>query len=63
MQVKTILNRIQRHRSFVYGPVRLVQGTRVALEVEVRPSSERLGEVLWLRESGARLRHPGDQAV
>ena len=26
-------------------------------------SSERLGEVLWLRESGARLRHPGDQAV
>ena len=37
MQVKTILNRIQRHRSFVYGPARLVQGTRLALEVEVRP--------------------------
>ena len=37
MQVKTILNRIQRHRSFVYGPARLVQGTRLTLEVEVRP--------------------------
>jgi hypothetical protein len=37
MQVKTILNRIQRHRSFVYGPGRLVQGRRLALEVEVRP--------------------------
>ncbi len=37
MQVKTILNRIQRHRSFVYGPARLVQGARLALEVEVRP--------------------------
>ena len=37
MQVKTILNRIQRHRSFVYGPARLVQGARLMLEVEVRP--------------------------
>ena len=37
MQVKTILNRIQRHQSFVYGPTRLVQGHQLALEVEVRP--------------------------
>jgi hypothetical protein len=37
MQVKTILNRIQRHRSFVYGPARLVQGRQLALEAEVRP--------------------------
>ena len=37
MQVKTILNRIQRHQSFVYGPTRLVQGHRLVLEVEVRP--------------------------
>ncbi len=37
MQVKTILNRIQRHRSFVYRPARLVQGHRLELEVEVRP--------------------------
>jgi transposase len=37
MQVKTILNRIQRHQSFVYGPTRLVQGRRLVLEVDVRP--------------------------
>ena len=37
MQVKTILNRVQRQRSFVYGPVRLVQGAQLSLEVEVRP--------------------------
>ena len=37
MQVQTILNRIQRHRSFVYGPPRLVQAPGLAIEVEVRP--------------------------
>ena len=37
MQVKTILNRTQRHQSFVYGAVHLVHGARLALEVEVRP--------------------------
>jgi transposase len=36
MQVQTILNRIQKHRSFVYGPARLVQASRLAIEVEVR---------------------------
>ncbi len=37
MQLKTILNRVQKHRSFVYGEVHLVQRGRLALEVEVRP--------------------------
>ncbi len=37
MQVQTILNRIQKHRSFVYGAARLVQASRLAIEVEVRP--------------------------
>ena len=36
MQVKTILNRIEKHRSFVYGSVRWVEGRRLELEVEVR---------------------------
>jgi len=36
MQVKTILNRVQKHRSFVYGSVRLLEQPRLALEVEVR---------------------------
>ena len=36
MQLKTILNRVQKHRSFVYGPARFVQGARLTIEVEVR---------------------------
>jgi len=36
MQLKTILNRVQRHRSFVYEAVRLVEGDPPALEIEVR---------------------------
>lgn len=39
MQLKTILNHVQRHPSFVYGPARLVHGKRLAIEVEVRPRS------------------------
>ena len=54
LQVKTILNRIQRHRSFVYGPVRLVRGTRVALEVEVRPRANS-----WAKCSGCGKAAPG----
>ena len=38
MQLKSILNRVQRHRSFVYGPARLVQHGRLALEVELDPA-------------------------
>ena len=36
MQVKTILNRIEKHRSFVYESVRWGEGARLELEVEVR---------------------------
>ncbi len=36
MQLKTILNRVQKHRSFVYGPARLVDRSGLAIEVEVR---------------------------
>ena len=40
MQLKTILNRIQKFKSFVYGAVRLVEGTPVpTLEVEIQPRS------------------------
>ena len=34
MQIKTILNRIQKHRGFVYGPIRLRE-ERAALQLEV----------------------------
>lgn len=36
MQLKTILNRVQRHRSFVYGSARLIDRSGLAIEVEVR---------------------------
>ena len=38
MQIKTILNRVQKFKSFVYGAVKLVEGTSVpTLEVELQP--------------------------
>jgi len=38
MQVKSILNRVQLHRDFVYGSIRWSENTgRLALEVEIRP--------------------------
>jgi len=38
MQIKTILNRIQKQRGFVYGPVRLVEEVEgLALYVEIYP--------------------------
>jgi transposase len=38
VELKTILNRIEKHRSFVYGDARFLEGERrLALEVEVRP--------------------------
>ena len=38
MQLKTILNRIQKHRGFVYGPIRLrEEGAALRLEVEIYP--------------------------
>ena len=38
MQIKTILNRVQKFKSFVYGTVHLVEGASVpTLEVELQP--------------------------
>ncbi len=38
MQIKTILNRVQKFKSFVYGAVHLVEGASVpTLEVELQP--------------------------
>lgn len=40
MQIKTILNRIQKFNSFVYGSVRLVDNTTIpTLEIELHPRS------------------------
>ena len=37
MQLKTMLNRLQKHSAFVYETVRLVEHPRLTLEVRVRP--------------------------
>lgn len=44
MQIKTILNRVQKFRSFVYGAVRWVEGEATpALEVELHPRAHSRG--------------------
>ena len=37
MQLKSILNRVQKHPSFVYETVRLVEHPQLSIEVRVRP--------------------------
>jgi hypothetical protein len=58
MHVKTILNRIHRHRSFVYEKVRfLEEGGELALEAEIRPRVNGRTEVLGMQRTAPRLRH------
>lgn len=55
MQVKTILNRVQNFKSFVYGSVRLVEdASEPTLEVEIRPRANSGPQC-----SGCRRRRPG----
>jgi hypothetical protein len=44
MQLKTILNRVQKHSSFVYGEMRLREGEVPELEVAVRVVTGDVGE-------------------
>ena len=37
MQLKTILNRVERHKSFVYGEARWADDARLAIEVPIQP--------------------------
>ncbi len=54
MQLKTILNRVEKHRSFIYGPAKLVEYPRLAIEVEVRARAN-----AWAKCSGCGRRAPG----
>jgi transposase len=54
MQLKTILNHVQKHSSFVYGEMRLREGDVPELEVAVRPRSNGRPEC-----SGCGRRGPG----
>ncbi len=59
MQIKTILNRIQKFKSFVYGAVRWVEGASVpTLEVEIQP---RLNSRPLC--SGCGYKRPGDDRL
>ena len=51
MQLETIVNRVQKHRSFVSGLARLVQGTQLTIEVEVayRAQAEPAGCAMSVR--------------
>jgi transposase len=53
MQLKTILNRVERHQGFVYTAARFSDSSRSALEVEVR---ERTGSRPICSECGRRVR-------
>ena len=37
MQLKAILNRVEKQQSFVYGAIRFVERPDLAIEVDVRP--------------------------
>jgi transposase len=55
MQLKTILNRVQRHKSFVYGAIQFAEiDARLALEVEIRARAN--GQAVC---SGCGRRGPG----
>jgi len=39
MQLKTILNRVQKHRSFIYTDIQLKEGKQLKLDITIRPRS------------------------
>ena len=39
MQLKTILNRVQKHQSFVYTDIQLKEGKQLKLDITIRPRS------------------------
>ncbi|GAB3317718.1 hypothetical protein [Haliea atlantica] len=55
MHLKTILNRVQNFKSFVYGPVRWVEdASEPTIEAELRPRAN-AGHLLGLRPPRTRL--------
>ena len=59
MQIKTILNRVQKFTSFVYGAVSWVDGALVpTLEVKIHARVNSRPAAVWrLRAPEARVRH------
>lgn len=44
MQLKTILNRVQKHRSFVYSSARLIEQPELMIEIVVEPRANSRAE-------------------
>ena len=63
MQLKSILNRVQKHPSFVYETVRLVEHPQLSIEVRVRPRAGYPRDVLAVPAPGPGLRHAGGPAL
>ena len=64
MQVKTILNRIQEHRGFVYGEVRLEdQFDGLTLTVDLYPHARNRPQMRRLWAPGAPVRPPGNPSL
>jgi hypothetical protein len=62
MHLKSILNRVERHKCFVYKQVRFVDGlVEPELEVEIE-KSKRTGIIVDDRPRGRRIRRPKGQA-
>jgi transposase len=56
MQLKAILNRIQKHRGFVYGPTRLVgDAPDLRLEVDIYPHRRSRPRCSQCRRRGPQL--------
>ena len=63
MQIKSILNRLQKHSAFVYETVRLVEHPRLTLEVRVRPRAGTRATCSQCRRPAPGLRHAADAAL
>ena len=63
MQLKSILNRVQKHPSFVYETVRLVEHPQLSIEVRVRPRAGTRATCSQCRRPGPGLRHAGGPAL
>ena len=63
MQLKTILNRVERYKSFVYGDPRWADDARSTIEVPIRRAGQRPADLLGLRKAAAGLRSTGSRGV
>ena len=57
MHLKTILNRVQKHSSFVYGTIRLIEAKVPELEIEILPRKGSRGRCSGCEKRGRTYDH------